>query len=863
MRKRRMLMVLLAVSWLIGSAWAIDNKGITFGQPAADCFTLVEGGEVTPILLDEKDDVGVAIAAKNLQDDFRKVTGMQAELLHSVKGKRLIVVGSLESRFVKELVKTKKIDITSLEGKREKYLMRAVSRPFDGVDEAWVVIGSDKRGTIYGIYELSEQIGVSPWYDWADVPVVQRKNLYIQRGEYTAGEPAVRYRGIFLNDEAPCLTGWVKHTYGTNYGDHRFYARVFELILRLRGNFMWPAMWSWSFYADDPENSRTARDMGIIMGTSHHEPMARNHQEWARKRRQYGVWDYATNQKVLDRFFREGIERAKDTEDLITIGMRGDGDAPMGGKEGADHEYVNRDEYNMNLLEKVIKNQRKIIRDVTGRPADERPQVWAIYKEVQRFYDMGLRVPDDVIMLLCDDNWGNVRRLPNAEERKRPGGWGMYYHVDYVGAPRNSKWLNVTPIQNMWEQLQLTYDYGVDKLWILNVGDLKPMEYPITLFLDMAWNPKRYTADNLLEHPRGFCARQFGEGQADEAARILNLYSKYNGRVTPEMLDRHTYNIETGEWKQVADEYRKLEADALRQYLSLPQEYHDAYKQLILFPVQAMANLYEMYYAQAMNHKLYKENNPQANFWADKVARTFKFDSLLCDDYNNVMSGGKWKNMMAQKHIGYTSWNDNFRANIMPEVFRIENPGRQKGGYVFTGKHGVVSMEAEHYFDAKPAATADWKAIPYLGRTLSGVALMPYTEGVEGASLTYKMALPENVQEVNVHVVVKSTLAFHDVKGHEYTVGFDGGKEKVVNFNANLNEEPENVYNVFYPTVARRVVEKVVKLAVPPSADGMQLLILKPLDPGIVFEKIVVDCGGYQKSYLFMDESPCKRDLRK
>ena len=629
MRKRRMLMVLLAVSGLIGSTWAIDNKGITFEQPAADCFTLIEDGKATPILLDEKDDVGIIIAVKNLQDDFRKVTGRQAELLHSVRGPRLIVAGSLESRFVKELVKAKKIDITSLKGKREKYLMKAVSRPFDGVDEAWVIVGSDKRGTIYGIYELSEQIGVSPWYDWADVPVVQRKNLYIQRGEYTAGEPAVKYRGIFLNDEAPCLTGWVKHTYGTNYGDHRFYARVFELILRLRGNFMWPAMWAWSFYADDPENSKTAHDMGIIMGTSHHEPMARNHQEWARKRKQYGVWDYATNQKVLDRFFREGIERVKDTEDLITIGMRGDGDAPMGGKEGADHEYVNRDEYNMNLLKKVIKNQRKIIKDVTGRAADERPQVWAIYKEVQRFYDMGLRVPDDVIMLLCDDNWGNVRRLPNAEERKRPGGWGMYYHVDYVGAPRNSKWLNVTPIQNMWEQLQLTYDYGVDKLWILNVGDLKPMEYPITLFLDMAWNPKRYTADNLLEHPRGFCARQFGEEQADEAARILNLYSKYNGRVTPEMLDCHTYNIETGEWKQVADEYRKLEADALRQYLSLPQEYHDAYKQLILFPVQAMANLYEMYYAQAMNHKLYKENNPQANFWADKVVQTFKFDSLL------------------------------------------------------------------------------------------------------------------------------------------------------------------------------------------------------------------------------------------
>ena len=216
------------------------------------------------------------------------------------------------------------------------------------------------------------------------------------------------------------------------------------------------------------------------------------------------------------------------------------------------------------------------------------------------------------------------------------------------------------------------------------------------------------------------------------------------------------------------------------------------------------------------------------------------------------MSGGKWKNMMAQKHIGYTSWNDNFRANIMPEVFRIENPERQKGGYVFTGKYGVVSMEAEHYFEANPSALADWQVIPYLGRTLSGVALMPYTEGVEGASLTYKMALPENVSEVNVHVVVKSTLAFHDVKGHEYSVGFYGG-----------NEESENVYSVFYPTVARRVVEKTVKLTVPPSTDGTQLLTLKPLDPGIVFEKIVVDCGGYQKSYLFMDESPCKRVLHR
>lgn len=858
MKKYFGLVLLLSICFL--KAEAIDNKGITFGSLSPDRFTLLESGTPNAILVDEQEDAGVKIAAGNLSEDFKRVSGKAADLQTAPGSGRMVIVGTLKSRYIKELAKAKKIDASQLEGKNEKYLMTVVSSPLKGVDEALVIAGSDKRGTIYGIYELSEQIGVSPWYDWADVPVIPQKNLSIVRGSYTAGEPVVKYRGIFLNDEAPCLTGWVKHTYGTNYGDHRFYARVFELILRLRGNFMWPAMWGWSFYADDPENSRTANEMGIIMGTSHHEPMARNHQEWARKRKEYGAWDYVSNQAVIDRFFREGIERAVGTEDLITIGMRGDGDTPMGGKEGEDDKYVARDKENMRLMEKIFRNQRRIIKEVTGKAPEKRPQVWALYKEVQRFYDMGLRVPDDVIMLLSDDNWGNVRRLPNAEERKHPGGWGIYYHVDYVGAPRNTKWLNVTPIQNMWEQLQLTYDYGVDKLWVLNVGDLKPMEYPITLFLDMAWNPRRYTVDNLLQHLRQFCAQQFGEEQADEAARILNLYSKYAGRVTAEMLDRTTYNLETGEWKQVTDEFTKLEAEALRQYIALSPEYKDAYKQLILFPVQAMANIYEMYYAQAMNHKLYAEHNPQANCWADKVEQAFQRDKALCDDYNNVMSGGKWKNMMIQKHIGYTSWNDNFPADKLPEVYRMAEPDKAVGGYLFRSDNAVVVMEAEHYFEKQDAGKAQWTVLPYMGRTLSGMALMPYSEGVAGASLAYRMEIPQDVKEVTVHVVVKSTLAFHDKKGHEYEVGFDGGSAETVNFNANLNEEPQNVYTLLYPTVARRVVESKVKLSLPASQDGMRTLRLKPLDPGIVFEKIVVDFGGYRDSYLFMNESPCRRE---
>lgn len=855
---KKLLFTILSVIVCYTSV-AKDHNGITFYELSPERFTLIENNNPTSILIDIAEDEGVVIAAENLSEDFQRVSGNRAPIINNPNNDRLIIIGTLDSKFIKTIFDKNKIDSKQLEDKNEKYIMTVIANPIEGVNEALIIAGRDKRGAIYGIYELSEQMGVSPWYDWADVPVMTQNNLSIAKGVYTAGEPAVKYRGIFLNDEAPALTTWVLNTFGTKYGDHRFYSRVFELILRLRGNFLWPAMWDWSFYADDPLNSKTADTMGVVIGTTHHEPMARNHQEWARNRKEFGDWNYNTNQEVIDEFFREGIERVVGTDYLVTIGMRGDGDTPMGGKEGEDHLYVPSDEDNIKLLERIISNQRDIIKDVTGDSPEKLPQVWAIYKEVQRYFDMGLRPPSDVIMLLTDDNWGNVRRLPTAEERDHPGGWGMYYHFDYVGAPRNSKWLNITPIQHMWEQLQLTYDYGVDKLWVVNVGDLKPMEYPITLYLDMAWNPSKFNAENLLDHTREFCKQQFGDDQADEASRILNLYSKYNGRVTPEMLNSNTYNLETGEWKQVSDEYVKLEAEALRQFISLKPEYHDAYKQLILYPVQAMSNLYEMYYSQAMNHKLYAENNPHANYWADRVEETFSRDAELSYDYNKVMSDGKWDGMMIQKKIGYTSWNDNFPADTLPIIFKIENPGKEQGGYIFQSKNEVVVMEAEHYFEAINAPEAGWTVIPYMGRTLSGIALMPYTKLVEGASLSYKMNIPQDVTEVNVHVVVKSTLPFHDSKGHEYKIYFEGGDKKIINFNSDLNENPENIYTVFYPTVAGRVVKKDVDFNLPESSDGIQTLILEPMDPGIVFQKIIVDFGGYKKTHLFMNETNSKR----
>jgi len=650
----------------------------------------------------------------------------------------------------------------------------------------------------------------------------------------------VKWRGLFLNDEAPCLTSWVKNTFGTDYGDHHFYAKVFELILRLKGNMLWPAMWGWAFYADDPENLKTADEMGVIMGTSHHEPMARNHQEYARNRQQWGAWDYSKNKEKLDQFFREGIERMQGTDDVITIGMRGDGDAAM----SADADTK--------LLEDIVVNQRRIIQEVTKRPAKETPQVWALYKEVQDYFDAGMKVPDDVTILISDDNWGNIRRVPNAQ---RSGGWGIYYHVDYVGAPRNTKWLNVTQTQQMFEQLSLAYDFGIQQLWILNVGDLKPMEYPIQMYFDMAWKPKEYKVENIIDHTRRFFETVLGEQWADEAASIYNQNCQYMARVTPEMLDARTYNVSTGEWKQVADEYQRLETRALRLFLEIPENTKDAYQQLILFPVQAAANIYDMYYAQAMNMYLAERNNPDANLWAQRVKECFERDAALNASYNKDIAGGKWNGMMTQKHIGYTNWNDNFRADTQPRTREVE---AAQGGYIFSPSNGFVAIEAEHYFSATAAAGTEWTVYPYYGRTRSAVALTPYTMDTGDSKLTYRFSLPANhPSEVKVLVVVKSTLDFMNRGGHEYTVSLDGSEPAVVNFNKNMVDKQPYQYSVFYPTIARRVVENTVTL--PVGGGETHDLVIHPRHAGIVFEKIVVDFGGYSSSYLFGTESDARR----
>lgn len=653
---------------------AIGQKAYVDFAPGEDGFCLAQGDRLAMLCVDANDHTGVVRAVKDLQADIACVTGRTPELTHEPAdlGTNVVLVGTIgKSAIIERLIRDGKIDVSQIIGKWESFLIQVVPEPIPGVAHGLVIAGSDKRGTIFGLYDLSEQIGVSPWYWWADVPVARREALFVRPGTYVEGPPAVQYRGIFLNDEAPALSGWVHGKFG-NY-NHQFYTKVFELILRMKGNFLWPAMWNNSFNTDDPLNPKLADEYGIVMSTSHHEPMMRAWKEWERLGNKRGSWDYSQNAEALRAFWTEGIERTKDYEKIITLAMRGDGDEPMS------------QEANIALLEKIVAEQRKIIAEKINPDLSAVPQVWALYKEVQGYYERGMRVPDDVILLWCDDNWGNLRRLPTAQERQRAGGAGIYYHFDYVGGPRNYKWLNTVPITKVWEQMNLAWQYDANRIWVVNVGDLKPMEFPIEFFLTLAWDPSRWPKERIAEYTRSWAQREFGPAHAAEIADIVARYTKYNGRRKPELIDPTTFNlVDYHEADRVLAEWRAVTTQAETIYAKLPENARDAFYQLVLHPTKASAIVTELYITAGRNRLYAEQKRAATNDLAERVRALFQQDAELSRYYNREMAGGKWNHMMDQTHIGYTNWQQPPRNN-MPAVREIDVPEPARMGVAVEG----------------------------------------------------------------------------------------------------------------------------------------------------------------------------------
>jgi hypothetical protein len=654
------------------AALAVVDQSYVSAQSGDGRFALVGSGSAAPLVISSDDFPGVIRVASHLKSDIERITGVAPDMVmeNAPANRACVLIGTLgKSPIVDELVAAQKLDVGDIAGRWDTFVLQVVEKPLPSVDRALVIAGSNKRGTIYGMYDLAAQIGVSPWHWWADVPVRKQSQLYVVPGRHSPGEPAVKYRGIFINDEAPALAGWAHEKFGGC--NHKFYEKVYELVLRLKGNYLWPAMWGRAIYDDDPESPKLADELGVVIGTTHHEPMMRAHVEW--ERYGSGPWNYEKNDEKLRGFWRESIRRMGEYESVVSIGMRGDGDMPM------------TKEANIALLERIIADQRKIIGEVSGKDPTEVPQLWALYKEVQEYYDKGMRVPDDVTLLLCDDNWGNIRRLPRPGDKRRSGGYGIYYHYDYVGGPRNYKWLNTNQIERVWEQMHLAYEHGVDRIWIVNVGDIKPMEFPIEFFLDYAWNPDRWPAERIPEYTRRWAAAQFGDDYAAEIAHILATYTKFNARRKPELLAPNTYSlVNYREAETIVADYYELAAKAERIGKALPAESQDAYFQLVLFPVKACENLNELYISAGMNRLYAKQGRASTNEQAERVRQLFAKDAELSRHYNKVMSGGKWNHMMDQTHIGYTNWQEPPQNN-MPEVAELVLPATAKLGVAVEG----------------------------------------------------------------------------------------------------------------------------------------------------------------------------------
>ena len=827
-------------------------------------FAIVNNNEATAIYLSDNDYEGVKKIVQKFQEDIERVTNMKPSIISNEipSNGTAIIVGTIgNSSLIDQLIEEKKLEVSLIKGKWETFLIQTIKNPFEGVEEALVIVGSDKRGTIYGMFDVSYEIGVSPHHFWADVPSKKKENVFITRGSYTKGSPKVKYRGIFINDEAPALSGWAFEKFGGFNAE--FYDHVFEYILRMKGNYLWPSMWGRMFYENDPQNPILANEYGIVMGTSHHEPLTRAHAEWQRFGK--GEWNYNTNPEGLRKFWTEGMERRGNSETIVTVGMRGDGDEAM--SEGTATE----------LLETIVKDQRKIIEDVTGKPAEETPQMWALYKEVQDYYDQGMQVPDDVTLLLCDDNWGNIRKLPALDAKPRKGGYGIYYHYDYVGGPRNYKWINTTQIERVWEQMHLAYEHNADRVWIVNVGDIKPMEFPIEFFLDYAWDPDKWNADNLQDYYTEWAEKQFGSQFAEDIADMLRKYTKYNARRKPELLNIPVYNLTYfNEAEKIVEDYNLLAKKAKDLKQKLPQDYHDAFYQLVEHPIIASANLNELYLATEKNKLYATQGKVIANTYAKKVKELFVKDSLMTKYYHEELANGKWNHMMSQTHIGYDNWQQP-RFNVMPETTLVDEnteievadektvasidlvtPSDAKG---FIEKNGYISMEAHHFSSKTEPEPFQWKVVENLGKSGSSVISLPIKKGrvvlnEDSPKLSYNVHF-QNKGKVKVHAYFSPTINYSTREGMYYGLSFDNEMPTQVNYDTdplifNYNGKvPSNWQNNVSDNI------KVITTEFEINKTGNHILNYYRVDEGLVLQKIVIETQEKKipKTYLGPPES--------
>ncbi len=690
------------LSIILFLATTISAQVKLVGQPGGKTtFPLYSNNQKTTLYYDKNDFEAIKTTTSLFADDIERVTGNRPLLTNSSSELKdyTVIIGTIgKNALIDELIKEKKFDANPIQGQWERYIIQTIDQPFSGVKKALVIAGSDRRGTSYGVFSISEAIGVSPWYYWADVPVKKRNTLHIEAPLFVSQTPSIKYRGIFLNDEGWGLTPWAAKTDDPQLNDigPETYAKICELLLRLKGNMLAPAMHPGSgSFNKYPENKIVADSYGIIMTSSHCEPLLFNNvSEWDSKT--MGDWNYKTNKAGINKILEKRVSENAHYENVYTIAMRGIHDAGIVG--------VSKEEQ-CAMLEEVMKDQRNILGKYISKPIEEIPQVFVPYKEVLDIYEKGLKVPGDITIVWPDDNFGYLKRLSNKNEQKRSGGSGVYYHISYLGEPHDYLWLNTTPPAFMFEELSKAYSFGADRYWLLNVGDIKPGELGIQLFMDMAWNINQFNFGNINQYQVNFLASVFGEKYKKDIEDILSSYYHLAFERKPEAMgwgiewnNEHMGEIITdtdfsltnyNEAENRMAEYDRIANKAGRIWKSLPEEYKAACYELLFYPVKGAALMNKKMLTAQMNRWYAHQGRAATNLMAEKTKAYQDSIQQITETYNSLLNG-KWNHMMSVPPGWVATYQD------MPPVTTIDVPQEANPGLFLSNEDCTFGVSNIH-----------------------------------------------------------------------------------------------------------------------------------------------------------------------
>ena len=826
-------------------------------------FPLYSKNRAATVVVAQGEPITVRRVATLFADDVERVTGCRPSV--SSKGdKGAVIIATIgHNAYVDGLIRKGRLDVSQIRGGWEQFVIREV-------DGRLIIVGSDRRGAAYGVFTLSEKMGVSPWYWWADVPVSHQDALYVE-ADYASSEPSVKYRGIFINDEDWGLKPWAEKNFEKNLGDigPKTYAKVCELLLRMKANMLAPAMHSCTgaFYSH-AESKLVCDSFGIIITTSHCEPLLLNNaakSEWDSERD--GEWNYKTNRETIWKKWDDRLREASQYENIYTVAMRGVHDEGLRGHLPMEERVP--------LIEKVIKEQRELLEKHINKKPTEIPQIFVPYKETMDIYENGLRVPDDITLVWVDDNYGYMKRVANPEEQKRSGRSGVYYHLSYLGAPHDYLWLNTTPPVLMYEELKKAYDCGADRYWLLNVGDIKPMELGMQTFFDLAWNIGAFDFEKVYRHQAEFLARTLTLHSSKNLAKpdsslftlhsslfqaILDDYYRLAWSRKPEFMGweyewddkAHTGLKDTefsfrnydeahrrlADYQRISDKVERISKD-MRVVSGSPAD-SAAFFQLLQFPVQAAYQMNRKFLMAQLNHEMAAEGRyAEANWAARQMEEAYDSINALNRRYNKQL-GGKWDGMMALS----TSFTPTCQYYQKPEVKRFEGAGEQ--AVALSPLRGQKPKDCQvldlskFRHQGRSEGVRLVKGLGYDGHVLQFGDPTKAPEGGKYESIEYRFHAPSDTVDIIIYAVPFWPL-------------YEGKQNRIV---VSINNQPKQVFENKFKEYDRTWKDQVMcngimcrlRFAVDQQRETNCLRI--QADPGQMIQRIIIDWGGLQPSYI-------------